>query len=150
MIDLATINDALDCYVEVLRKQEAEANHENPDDWIKAREKLHYKILNAKNTKTKIAINLKNSQCGRTPKTLKHLLNLTAKDGMGEYVHFGEALDLMPYSLDADTVTMSLHNAIRSGVVDTSLELLEDGGREVRKLRKLDVLRLAAYLEVHG
>ncbi len=149
MVDLATINDALDCYVEVLKEQEATAKLDKPDKWIQAREKLHWKVLNAKNAQVKVVMNLKGVERGRTPKTLKHLLNLTAKDGMGEYVSLFEALELMPPSLDADTESMTLINASHSGVVDSRLELLDDG-RELRKFRKLDVLRLAAYMEVHG
>jgi len=68
---------------------------------------------------------------------------------MGEYIPFFEALELMPPSLDADTESMALLNASHSGVVDNHLELMDDG-RELRKFRKLDVLRLAAYMEVHG
>jgi len=149
MIDLATINDALGCYIESLKNQEATTKLDDPYKWIQAREKLHWKVLNAKNTKTKIAMNLKNSQCGRTPKTVKRLFNLTAKDGMGEYIPFFKALELMPPGLDADTESMALINASHSGVVDSRLELLDDG-RELRKFRKLDVLRFAAYMEVHG
>lgn len=148
MVDLAVINDALDCYVEVLKKQEAEAKVEKPDDWIKARENLRWKILNAKNAQLKVVMNLKGSECGRTPKTLKRLLNLTEKE-LGEYITFGDALWLMPEGLGMDEVTLVLSSAMRTGVVDTSMGLVESD-TELRLLRKLDVLRLAAYLEVHG
>lgn len=148
MIDLATINDALDCHIQVLKKQEATAKLDDPDKWIQAREKLHWKVLNAKNAQIKVVMNLKGVECGRTPKTLRHLLNLTAIDGMGEYLGFAEALELMPVDVDTDTL-LALVNASRSGVVDSRLEINERG-EEQRKFRKLDVARLAAFMEVHG
>jgi len=83
-------------------------------------------------------------ECGRTPEPLRHLLNVTAEDKPGEYIKFLEAMTLLP-SRDFETDVNTLFNAIQKGAVNSFI----DDEEGVRKVRKLDVLRLAAFLEVH-
>ncbi len=83
-------------------------------------------------------------ECGRTPEPLRHLLNVTAEDKPGEYITCIEAMTLLPFR-DFETDMNTLFNAIQKGAINSFI----DDEEGVRKVRKLDVLRLAAFLGVH-
>jgi len=73
------------------------------------------------------------------------LLHFTAEDNTGEYVPFLEALAFL-CSGDLEENISNLFHAFERGVVNGFRDP-EEGG--LLKVRKLDVLRLAAYLEAH-
>lgn len=148
-VDLETISKALEFYSNDLKEQlakheEDETRFKDLDKWLQKREELNWLFTNAKHARGKIAANLEGAQ-GRTPELLKQLLHVTAEDNPGEYVRLLKAVDLLPpRGLEEDINT--LLNAIKSGAIYGFRDRDDDG---MLKVRKLDVLRLAAFLEVH-
>ena len=82
---------------------------------------------------------------GRTPESVRNLLHFTSEDNTGEYVPFLEALAFLCSGNLEEDMNVLFH-AFERGVIHGFRDP-EEGG--LLKLRKLDVLRLAAYLELH-
>ena len=147
-IDLETVNDALECYINFLNKQlskheEDPTRFKKQDAWLQKREMLNWKLANANHAQAKVAMNLKGVK-GRTPDCLEALLNLTAKDNPGKYIKAILAIMLLPYG-DFEKDLHALMNAIDRGFVSSFI----DSEEQIRKVKKLDVIRYAAYLETH-
>ena len=147
--DLETISKALEFYSTHLKEQlakheEDETRFKDLDKWLQKREELNWLLTNAKHAKIKIATNLEGTQ-GRTPELLKQLLQVTAEDKPGEYMRVLKAVALLPPRGLEENMS-ALVNAIKSGAI---YGYSDRDGDDLLKVRKLDVLRLAAFLEVH-
>ena len=147
--DLETISFSLERYIkflceELTRHEDETTRFEQSDKWLQKREKLNLQLTNSKHIQNKIVTNLK-GLVGRTPKSVKSLLHFTAEDNTGEYIPF---IDTLPFlcSGDFDKAQNILFNAFEQGVIHAFRDNEENG---LMKFKKLDVLRLAAYLESH-
>ena len=146
--DLETLRDSLRHYTnflieELTRHEESTIRFAQPDKWLQKREKLNYQLTNCKRIQNKIISNLE-GLVGRTPESVENLLNITVEDKTGEYIKFFEAMRFIPFGDFEDSISKLL-SAYQQGIVDGFV----DSGEQLLKIRKLDAMRFAAYLEAH-
>jgi len=155
-IEIYTILAALSHYESFLNKHLAKVEEDpnrfapqNQDKWLQTRERLNWMRMTTLAAKVRLERQTRDAKLGRPEDlgfyALAELLNLKGKDSPGEYIRCLDTLKYLP-SNDVDVLSpmFIIYGMVRRGLIAGYHDPNEDG---LLKVRKLDVMRLAAYVE---
>lgn len=157
--EVETIHTALTQYCHFVLKQlqqlEAERDRFLPSrqtQWLRKKERLTRLLQHVVETHAKINGHMRGRR-GHLPSAMRHLMTITRRDFVGTYIPIKEALSILPLKdfvtdkLNISSVTeMVIKLLTHLGQVGVISFRVTDTKDQTKYVRKLDVLRLSAFL----